>query len=85
MASAKKGNYVDKLYSVKGAAAYLGGISSSTVEGLLSAGKLKRTKILRRTMIKESELQRFIDAGGSEPSPGGRPRRSPDPVPEVAA
>ena len=69
---------MDKLYSIEGAAQRLGGISKWTVEGWLSAGKLKRTKIGRRTMISESELLRFIEAGGSGPSPGGEVRSASD-------
>jgi excisionase family DNA binding protein len=79
---------MEKLYPVRGPGVTAGaalGVADCTVEGWLSAGKLKRTKIGRRTMIKESELLRFIDAGGSEPSPGGARRRATAPEPEVAA
>jgi len=51
----------DRLYSVKDAAAFLGGISAYTVNAWLSKGRLRRTKIGNRTMIRESDLQVFID------------------------
>lgn len=51
---------MENLYSVEEAAIKLGGISKHTVVLWLSKGKLRRTKIGRRTMIKESELNRFI-------------------------
>jgi excisionase family DNA binding protein len=51
----------DKLYSVKDAAAFLGGISTWTVHAWLAKGKLRRTKVGSRTMIRESDLQAFIN------------------------
>jgi excisionase family DNA binding protein len=59
----------DRLFSVKDAAAYLGGLSPYTVHAWLSQGRLNRTKIGSRTMIKASELERFIEAssGGKGP------------------
>lgn len=53
----------DVLLSVPDAAKRLGGISKWTVHAWLSQGKLQRTKIGSRTMIAESELQRFIRDG----------------------
>ena len=41
----------DKLYSVKDAAAYLGGLSVYTVHAWLSQGRLHRSKVGSRTMI----------------------------------
>ena len=61
----------DRLFDAKAAAAYLGGISAYTVHAWLSSGKLRRTKVGARTMIRESELQRVIEDGGKSP---GRPR-----------
>jgi excisionase family DNA binding protein len=61
----------DKLYSVKDAAAYLGGLSVYTVHAWLSQGRLHRSKVGSRTMIRESELQRVIEDGGKS---AGRPR-----------
>jgi excisionase family DNA binding protein len=52
---------MENLYSVEQAALKLGGISKATVQVWLSKGRLRRTKIGRRTMVSESELQRFID------------------------
>ena len=54
---------MDDLYSINAAAAKLGGVSPGTIRLWLSQGKLKRTKIGRRTMISETELQRFRNAG----------------------
>ncbi|AXC10329.1 hypothetical protein ACPOL_0978 [Acidisarcina polymorpha] len=38
----------------------LGGLSIYTIHAWLSSGKLRRTKVGSRTMIRESELQRVI-------------------------
>ncbi len=54
---------MDNLVSVKEAARRLGGISYWTVCAWLSQGKLKRTKVGGRTMIRESELERMIQDG----------------------
>lgn len=60
---------MEKLLSVPQAAALLGGISKWTVHAWLSQGKLQRTKVGGRTMIRESELQRVIQDGGKSPGP----------------
>lgn len=62
---------IDALLSVNEAAKRLGGISKWTVHAWLSQGKLQRTKVGGRTMIRESELARVIQDGGK--SPGRRP------------
>ena len=69
---------MEDLLSVEEAARRLGGISKWTVHGWLSKGKLKRTKVGRRTMILESELQRVIRHGAKSPSPSRK--SSPQPV-----
>ena len=51
---------VDKLYSVEDAAVFLGGLSKYTIHAWLSSGKLRRTKVGGRTMIRESDLQAFL-------------------------
>lgn len=57
----------DKLFSVKGAAAYLQ-LSPWTIAEWLTRGKLRRTKVGRRTFIRESELRKAIcDAPASQP------------------
>jgi excisionase family DNA binding protein len=56
-----------KLYSVEDAAVYLGGLSKYTIHAWLSSGKLRRTKVGSRTMIRESELQRVVEDGGKSP------------------
>jgi excisionase family DNA binding protein len=53
---------MERLYSITKAAEALGGVSKITIEKWLSRGTLRRTKVGRRTMIRESELQRFLDA-----------------------
>ncbi|MBZ5722963.1 MAG: helix-turn-helix domain-containing protein [Acidobacteriia bacterium] len=60
---------MDILVSVEEAARRLGGISKWTIHAWLSQGKLQRTKVGGRTMIRESELQRVIHDGGKSPSP----------------
>ena len=53
----------DPLLSVDQAALRLGGLSKWTIYSWLSQGKLRRTKIGSRTMIRESELVRIIHEG----------------------
>jgi excisionase family DNA binding protein len=60
---------LEKLYSVPEAAKVLGGVSKWTVHAWLSQGKLRRTKVGGRTMIRESELQKVIEDGGKSPAP----------------
>jgi excisionase family DNA binding protein len=50
----------DPLLSIEEAAKRLGGISRHTVIAWLVNGRLRRTKVGRRTMIRESELKRVI-------------------------
>jgi excisionase family DNA binding protein len=57
------------LLSVEEAAKRLGGISKWTVHQWLSQGKLRRTKVGGRTMIRESELARVIRDEGAPPEP----------------
>jgi len=60
---------MESLYSVEEAARLLGGISKWTVHAWLSQGKLRRTKVGGRTMIRESELQKVIEDDGKSPAP----------------
>lgn len=61
---------MDALLSVSEVAARLGGISKWTVYAWLSQGRLRRTKVGGRTMIRESELAKvIIDAATSENPP----------------
>jgi excisionase family DNA binding protein len=66
---------MDGLLSVEQAAARLGGLSKWTIYAWLSQGKLRRTKVGGRTMIRESELQNVIEEGGKSKSPH---RKNPD-------
>lgn len=50
----------DSLLSVEQAALRLGGLSKWTIYSWLSQGKLRRTKVGGRTMIRESELARVV-------------------------
>jgi excisionase family DNA binding protein len=60
---------VETLLSVEEAARRLGGISKWTLYAWLSQGRLQRTKVGGRTMIRESELAKVIDDGGKSPAP----------------
>ena len=62
---------METLISVEETARRLGGLSKYTIHSWLSSGKLRRTKVGSRTMIRESELLRVIQDGGKSP---GRPR-----------
>ena len=58
---------MDRLYSVKEAAERLGGVSVWTIHSWLSKKRLQRTKVGSRTMIRESELERFLADCNQEP------------------
>jgi excisionase family DNA binding protein len=60
---------MEALMSVEEAAKRLGGISKWTVHAWLSQGRLQRTKVGGRTMIRESELRRVIQDGGKSRVP----------------
>ena len=60
---------MDELLSIDEAARRLGGISKWTVHAWLSQGKLQRTKVGGRTMIRQSELVKVIDDGSKSPVP----------------
>ena len=60
---------MEQLVSVTEAAKRLGGISRWTIHAWLSQGKLQRTKVGRRTMIRESELEKIVQDGGKSPAP----------------
>lgn len=65
---------MERLLTVSEAARALGGISKYTVQAWLSSGKLQRTKVGSRTMIRESDLQAVIEVGAKSV----RARRSED-------
>jgi excisionase family DNA binding protein len=60
----------DRLHSVESAADFCGGLSKYTIAAWLSQGKLRRTKVGSRTMIRQSELERFIAEGDGGKSTG---------------
>jgi excisionase family DNA binding protein len=53
---------MDELISIGEAARRLGGLSVHTISAWLSRGRLPRTKVGARTMIRESDLRAFISA-----------------------
>jgi excisionase family DNA binding protein len=55
---------LENLLSVEEAARRLGGLSKWTIHAWLSKGRLQRTKVGGRTMIRESELTKVISDGG---------------------
>jgi excisionase family DNA binding protein len=57
----------DALLSVEEVARRLGGLSPFTIYRWLSQGKLRRTKVGSRVMIRESELARVIRDEGPPP------------------
>ena len=61
---------MEALLSVEEAARMLGGLSKFTIHAWLAKGKLRRTKVGSRTMIRASELQRVIVDGGKSPAAG---------------
>lgn len=60
---------MDALLSVEEAARLLGGVSKWTIHAWLAKGRLRRTKVGSRTMIRESELLKVIQDGGKSPAP----------------
>jgi excisionase family DNA binding protein len=59
---------LENLFSVEEAAKRLGGVSKWTIHAWLSQGRLQRTKVGGRTMIRESELAKVIEDGGKSPT-----------------
>jgi len=51
---------MEQLFSIDEAARKLGGISKWTLQSWLSQGRIKRTKVGRRTMIRESDLEKLV-------------------------
>lgn len=50
----------DPLHDVKSAGKFLGGVSEHTVRTWLRDRRLTRVKVGRRTMVRESDLMRFV-------------------------
>jgi excisionase family DNA binding protein len=65
----ESGGIMDELISVEEAARRLGGISKWTIFSWLSQGKLIRTKVGSRTMLRQSELDKVIQHGGKSLAP----------------
>jgi excisionase family DNA binding protein len=65
---------LETLYSIEQAAEKLGGVSPWSIQSWLSQGRLRRTKVGRRTMISESELERFIEKSNSTEPRDGKTR-----------
>jgi excisionase family DNA binding protein len=66
---------MERLFSVEEAARQLGGVSKWTIHGWLAKGKMRRTKVGSRTMIRESELLRVIEDGGESTSKSAEKKR----------
>lgn len=62
----------DRLLSVEEAARQLGGVSKFTIARWLTQGRMKRTKVGGRTMIRLSELNRVIEDGGKTMTPSAK-------------
>lgn len=56
----------ERLVSVEEAARLLGGLSRWTIYAWASQGKLHKTKVGRRTMFRQTELNRLIRDENSE-------------------
>ena len=65
MASCKEVE-MEALFDVETAAQKLGGVSPWTVRSWLTQGKLQRTRVGRRVMIRESDLERFLASQNGE-------------------
>ena len=52
---------MDELFSIPEAARRLGGVSVFTIHSWCKNGRLRKTKVGRRTMIAASALQSFLD------------------------
>jgi excisionase family DNA binding protein len=59
---------MDELLSVVQAAKLLN-ISRWTIHSWMSKGKLVRTKVGRRTMVRHSALMMMVEDGGKSPAP----------------
>jgi excisionase family DNA binding protein len=66
---------MDELISIGEAARRLGGLSVHTISAWLSRGRLPRTKVGARTMIRESDLRASISACNPEPPARSKSRR----------
>jgi excisionase family DNA binding protein len=66
---------MDELISIGEAARRLGGLSVHTISAWLSRGRLPRTKVGARTMIRESDLRAFISACNPDRPAPGKSRR----------
>jgi len=55
---------LEPLLSIEEAARRLGGVSPNTISAWLVQGRMQRTKVGGRTMIRESELAKVIEDGG---------------------
>jgi excisionase family DNA binding protein len=55
-----------KLYSVAEAAEHLGGVSKWSIHKWFSEGRLRRTKVGARSMIRECDLQAFLTSCNPE-------------------
>jgi hypothetical protein len=66
---------MDELVSVPEAARRLGGLAESTIYNWFGSGKLQRSKVGRRTMVRLSELARMVEDGGKSEHTGRYSKR----------
>lgn len=60
---------MEEMFPIPEAGKRLGGISPHTINKWLSTGKLQRTKVGSRTMIRASELERILRDGQKSLAP----------------
>ena len=64
---------MERLIDIKAAAKKLGGLSVWTLRDWVHDGKLKQTKVGRRTMFRESDLESFVESqNGAAQNPEAR-------------
>lgn len=53
---------MERLINIQAAARKLGGLSVWTLRAWVRQGKLKRTRVGRRVMFRESDLETFVES-----------------------
>jgi excisionase family DNA binding protein len=63
---------LERLFSIEEAAKWLGGVSPWTIRSWIATGRLQKTKVGRRTMISEGELEEFVRSSNAPTETGRR-------------
>jgi excisionase family DNA binding protein len=63
---------LETLYSVEEAAKKLGGVSKFTIYAWMSRGRLERTRVGGRVMVRESSLIKLLQQGSKRQSNRGK-------------